>query len=54
MIRLTPEQVAEAERHPEGLRVEADGTDKTFVIVEESVLRRLQPVIEQGDIHESL
>src|SRR5690606_28827718 len=54
MIRLTREQAEEAERHPAGLRVEADGSTKTFVLVEEELLQRMRRAFERRQPDESL
>ena len=50
MIQLTPEQVAEVERHPDGLPVEVEGSTKKLVLVEWETLRRLR----QDDTRRSL
>jgi hypothetical protein len=42
MIHLTPEQVAEIERHPDGMPVEVEGSTKKLVLVEWDTLRRLR------------
>jgi hypothetical protein len=42
MIHLTPEQVAEIERHPDGVPVEVEGSTKKLVLVEWDTLRRLR------------
>lgn len=54
MIRLTREQAEEAARHPSGLRVEADGCTKTFVLVEEELLQRMRRAFERRQPDESL
>jgi hypothetical protein len=54
MIRLTREQAEEAARHPAGLRVEAEGCTKTFVLVEEELLQRMQRAFERNQSRESL
>lgn len=54
MIRLTREQAEEAARHPAGLRVEAEGCSKTFVLVEEELLQRMRRAFERRQPDESL
>lgn len=42
MIHLTPEQIAEIERHPDGLPVEVEGSARKLVLVEWDTLCRLR------------
>lgn len=54
MIKLTPEQTEEVIRHPEGVECQADGTEKTFIIVDSDLLRRMRNAIYNKDVHTSI
>ncbi len=54
MIKLTREQTEEAARHPDGVECQGDGTEKTFVILDAEVLRRLRNDLYSKEVHESI
>ncbi len=54
MIKLTREQTEEAVRNPDGVECQGDGTEKTFVIVDADVLRRMRQTLYHKDVHESI
>ena len=45
MIRLTRERTEEAIRHLDGVECQGDGTEKTFVIMDADVLRRMRQAL---------
>ena len=51
MIRLTREQTEAAEQHPDGVRCEGEGSPKTFILVEEHVMKR---ALYRQDVLESV
>ena len=54
MIKLTPEQTEEVFRHPDGVECQAEGTEKTFVIVDADILRRMRSALYKKDVHASI
>ena len=54
MIKLTPEQTEEVFRHPDGVECQAEGTEKTFVIVDADILRRMRSALYKKDVHTSI
>ncbi|MEO2017315.1 MAG: hypothetical protein ABGZ53_23410 [Fuerstiella sp.] len=54
MIKLTPEQAEEVFSHPDGVECQADGSNKTFVIVDADVLRRMRSALYSKDVHTSI
>ena len=54
MMKLTPEQTAEVIRHPDGVECQADGSEKTFVIVDADVLSRMRTALYEKDVHASI
>lgn len=54
MIKLTREQTEEAVRNPDGVECEGDGTEKTFIIVDADVLRRMREALYRNDVNESI
>ena len=54
MIKLTPEQTKQVIQHPNGVECQADGSEKTFVIVDAAVLHRMQSALHQKDVNVSI
>jgi len=54
MIRLTREQIEEAVRHPDGVECEGEGTEKTFILIDAEVVRRMRQNLYDKDVHTSL
>ena len=53
-MKLTREQTEEAVRNPDGVECQGDGTEKTFVIVDADVLRRMRKTLYRRDVHDSI
>ncbi len=54
MIKLTREQTEEAVRHPDGVECQGDGTERTFIIMDADVLRRMRNTLYKKDVHASI
>ena len=54
MIKLTREQTEAVIGNPDGVECQGDGTEKTFVIVDADVLRRMRETLYRKDVHESI
>jgi hypothetical protein len=54
MIRLTREQIEEAARHPDGVACRGEGSDKTFIMMDADVVRRIRSLLYKKDVHASL
>ena len=54
MIKLTPEQTEGMFRHPDGVECQADGSEKMFVIVDASILRRMRSALYAKEMHASI
>ena len=54
MIKLTREQTEQVVLHPDGVECLGEGTDKTFVIVEAQLLRRMREILYRRDVLESV
>ena len=50
MIKLTREQTEQAVQHPEGVRCQGDGVDKTFVIIDADVIQQMQDALTRSDL----
>lgn len=54
MIKLTPEQAEQLTQHPDGVECQADGSERTFVIVDAVIMRRMRAALYQKDVHASV
>lgn len=54
MIKLTPEQSEELVRHPDGVECQAEGTARTYVIVDADVLQKMRTALYNKDVHASI
>lgn len=54
MIKLTPEQSEELVRHPDGVECQAEGTSKTYMIVDADVLQKMRAALYRKDVHASI
>ncbi|MEO2032225.1 MAG: hypothetical protein ABGZ35_09075 [Planctomycetaceae bacterium] len=54
MIKLTPEQTEQAVQYPNGVECQADGTDRTFILMDADVLERMRRALYRKDTNESL